>query len=411
MSSLSYSKHLNMKLISYGFILVFFLLLTSLSAQCLVPRFELESADTYSGVIEVDSLLTNGSIDSVVILLIRDAPAAGDESRRLDTVLTEVARKLELRGLEPDTRYSLTARSYCGTESSAESEAFLFFTLSLDPPANDLRGNAVKLAPGLELCTPVSGTTWKATGEEDFDDCLLADENDVWYAFKFAEPFNTIDIRQTGGTSSGFTMHVLGANAVVGDSACLDKRTIYPGGDKQEWSNLADSVWLRMYTTEPGTYAEFEICATELDRRIAEGDGCTSAEAVYFDGTGAAGEFIDIRTATGIVASIENTQPLGEVSVSFYDYDGPSREDAGTGAIYLNRNIGIVPENQPTDTVAIRLFLSEDDLFSVLDTGVISEDNLLAITKVPSTGCSAAYPGGGEPVLFRTAPEVTSKWR
>ncbi|MGB3801320.1 MAG: T9SS type A sorting domain-containing protein [Lewinella sp.] len=177
------------------------------------------------------------------------------------------------------------------------------------------------------------------------------------------------------------------------------------GGYSLPWSNLEDSVELRFYTNDPGTYAEFEICATEQDLRIAEGDGCTAADPVFFDGTGEPGEFIDIRTPTGIVASIENTQPLGEVTVSFFDYDGPEREDAGSGAVYLNRNISIVPENQPTDTLAVRLFLSEADLQSVLDTGVISDDNLLAITKVSSTVCSAAYPGAGEPVIFNYARE------
>ncbi|WP_146088730.1 T9SS type A sorting domain-containing protein [Neolewinella xylanilytica] len=226
----------------------------------------------------------------------------------------------------------------------------------------------------------------------------MADDN-VWYKFKFTGGFNSVTVRQTGGTGNGIVVQEIGGP--VGANTCNEQLTSDNPEIELFFGVGEDSTWLRIFTPGKGTYAEFTICATELDRRIAEGEGYTEATPVVFDGSGAAGEFVDVSVASGIVASIENTQALGAVTVSFYDYDGPAREVDETGAVYLNRNITIVPENQPEDSVAVRLHLTEEDIRSVLDTGVISAANTLAITKMASSACSGTFPGGGEPVAFR----------
>ena len=373
-----------------------------LRAQCPTPTVELVTDDphtvhAYARIVDPASLT---GVDSVTVYV---RPKDSQEETGWDyletgfRLLTESVKLDPLRG---NTEYEVRGESLCGSEKSELSEVLTFTTTVNDPPVGDERANARAVeTAGFGECVTVTGSTWGATPTANGDSCVTAGVHDVWYRFQFDGDFNEVTFRQTGGTASRIRMRVT-------ERSPRDTSCVYGSEYASSWASsltygkMTDSLWFQIYADEPGTYADFEICATQLDYRIAEGDGCTSAPTVTFDGTGERGEFVNIATETGRVVGIENTQDLGEVAVSFYDYDGPPRESEDGGAVYLNRNISIVPETQPQDTVRVRLYLSAKDLEAVLDTGVISADGQLAVHKVPSTVCSATFPGGGESVRF-----------
>ncbi|MBO9658168.1 MAG: hypothetical protein J7527_05025, partial [Chitinophagaceae bacterium] len=63
-----------------------------------------------------------------------------------------------------------------------------------------------------------------------------------------------------------------------------------------------------------------------------------------------------------------NGNMLGQVSVSFYVHDGPTRKDGG-GRSYLNRNITINTENAPHSPVTVRLYIKQSEFESLKETG------------------------------------------
>ena len=374
-----------------------------LSGQCPVPTIEIATDDpntvhAYASIVDPGSLT---GVDSVSLYV---RPKDSQEESGwdfLETGFRPLTESIKLDPLRGNTEYEVRGESLCGTEKSDLSAALTFTTTVLETPAGDQRIQAPNLATaGFSECETVTGSTWGATPTVKGDSCVAEGVDDVWYRFKFTGDFTEVTFRKTGGNAERLRINVI--ERMRRDTACGYRTTyasFYDGS--LLFDKMADSLWFQIVPEGEDTYADFEICATELDYRIAEGDGCTQAPTVNFDGTGKPREFINIETESGRVVGIENTQPLGDVAVSFYDYDGPPRESEDGGAVYLNRNISIVPEKQPEDTVLVRLYLSAQDLEAVLDTGVISEEGLLSVHKVPSTVCSASFPGGGEAVEFR----------
>lgn len=163
--------------------------------------------------------------------------------------------------------------------------------------------------------------------------------------------------------------------------------------------------YFRVYTKGEGDYADFEYCNFRLNSKpIALGGGCVEVPPVTFDGSGEADEFLEIGGDEGaIVVSIENTMALGMMNVSFYGNDGFLRSANDNKARYVNRNITIVPTTQPSDTIGVRLYLSNADLQQLISAGAITAAGELDVTKVPAAECSIMYPGGGEKVQFRGA--------
>ena len=384
---------------------IFLLLLVggNLQAQCPVPSFAMNTPDPATVNVSVaitDPELLTGA-DSVSIKV---SPVDPQEDVTYDFVeagTKNFGESIAVNPLRGGQAYYLTGYAYCGEERSAESDTLLFTTSGAEAPDNDRRVNATTLSPLLGSCEPIRGTTWGANPAEEPDNCVTPNVGDVWYRFKFDEAFNTITFRKTGGTSE--TMVVRVADRSLADTSCMFITYVSDYAGSLQFDDLPDSLWLQVYSEDADAYADFEICTTQEDYRIAEGDGCTQAPTVTLDGSGEAGEFVTVSTESGVVVGIENTEALGEVAVSFYDYAGPPREAQDNGAVYLNRNISIVPETQPEDSVRVRLYLSQEDLEAVLDTGVISEEGLLAVQKVSSSVCSATFPGGGETVAFRGA--------
>ena len=388
-----------------GCLVTILLLTSSLYAQCPVPAFEIATDDPAT-VHAFASIVDPGSLTGVDSVTLYVRPKDSQEESGwdfLETGFRPLTASIKLDPLRGNTKYEVRGQSLCGTETSDLSEAISFTTTVQETPAGDRRIQAPTLATaGFNACETVTGSTWGATPTVEGDSCVTEGVDDVWYRFKFSGDFTEVTFRKTGGNAERLRINVI--DRMRRDTACGYRTTyasFYDG--TLLFDKMADSLWFQIVPEGEDTYADFEICATTLDYRIAEGDGCTQAPTVNFDGTGMPREFINIETESGRVVGIENTQPLGDVTVSFFDYDGPPRESEDGGAVYLNRNISIVPENQPEDTVLVRLYLSAQDLEAVLDTGVISDEGLLAVHKVPATVCSAAFPGGGEAVEFRGA--------
>lgn len=74
-----------------------------------------------------------------------------------------------------------------------------------------------------------------------------------------------------------------------------------------------------------------------------------------------------------------NGQALGNITTSFYTHGGPIRT-RGT-ARYLNRNITITPQNQPSGTVKIRLYFTKAE-YDSLDADPLSLVNTISDVKI-----------------------------
>lgn len=67
-----------------------------------------------------------------------------------------------------------------------------------------------------------------------------------------------------------------------------------------------------------------------------------------------------------IMAEIKaNGNNLGTITSTFYTHSGTVREDASK-KLYLNRSITIIPQNQPTSTVNVRLYVTGTELASLI---------------------------------------------
>jgi trimeric autotransporter adhesin len=67
-----------------------------------------------------------------------------------------------------------------------------------------------------------------------------------------------------------------------------------------------------------------------------------------------------------IMAEIKaNGNILGTVTSKFYTHSGPAREDASK-RLYLNRSMTITPQNQPSSTVNVRLYVTSAELTSLI---------------------------------------------
>jgi PQQ-dependent dehydrogenase (s-GDH family) len=105
-----------------------------------------------------------------------------------------------------------------------------------------------------------------------------------------------------------------------------------------------------------------------------------------------------------IVAEINaNGNNLGNVTTSFYVKTGATRVTGGQA--YLNRNITITPQTQPSTPVSIRLYLTNGELNNLKATDPsVTGINDIAILK-NNDNCSAVYGGG-----IRTKPVITGRY-
>lgn len=143
--------------------------------------------------------------------------------------------------------------------------------------------------------------------------------------------------------------------------------------------------------------AHYSICP-----QIASGisNQCNSGVVTTVDGTGNAGNWVHISDATGdIIASIENTENLGDVNTEFYTHNDGNRINTANEN-YLGRNIKLSVDNQPTNPVKVRFYFLDSEytaLQNATNTVVPNSQTIsdLHITKYDLSTCSSDYINAG----------------
>jgi PQQ-dependent dehydrogenase (s-GDH family) len=106
-------------------------------------------------------------------------------------------------------------------------------------------------------------------------------------------------------------------------------------------------------------------------------------------------------TNSNIIAEIyANGNDLDTVTTSFYKHTGAVRED-GAHRLYLNRNITITPETQPSTAVRIRLYITNAE-FTALSSAVNSQSQPSGVSTISNLGifknsnnvCGSTITGG-----------------
>lgn len=92
--------------------------------------------------------------------------------------------------------------------------------------------------------------------------------------------------------------------------------------------------------------------------------------------------WVPIFDSSGNIAAMINANGniLGTVNTSLYTKTGPCRED-GNYRLYLNRNITITPQNQPSTPVSVRLYILKAELDS-LKTAVNSQSQPSGVASI-----------------------------
>jgi len=149
------------------------------------------------------------------------------------------------------------------------------------------------------------------------------------------------------------------ANPVITScQGCLQKYTFLGYGDASGKSSISGSI------------------------DVADGifSSCNTGTAITIDNTNS-NMWVPITGPDGnIMAEIyPNGQLLGTVTSSFYKNPGTLRTRAGKK--YLDRNITITPQNQPSTNVKVRLYLSKAE-YDALDADPLSQVTTLTDVKI-----------------------------
>ena len=120
---------------------------------------------------------------------------------------------------------------------------------------------------------------------------------------------------------------------------------------------------------------------TSIDVTTGTNNSCTTANTITIDNTNN-NLWVPITGTDGnVLAEINaNGNNLGTVTSSFYTNSGSVREDA-SNKLYANRNITITPQNQPSSSVSIRLYLTAAE-FNSLKTATNSFGNASGVNLI-----------------------------
>ena len=327
----------------------------------------------------------------------RDEPAAS----------VDVSRSpLTIWGLQPGEAYQLALSELC-----SDSDASVFATptqnFSQQPagtPENDslratFRGDGPEIVGSVSVgCFGQPGSTRRATAEAAAPAaCGGEADDDVWYVIRPQGPQYRFLLTPAPDITSDLVLEI--RDAALELVACVNET---PGGSAEVYDAYAltpdEDYYLRVYTAAAGEEADFEICAFRFDRPVVVDTGCTDALAITLDGTGEPGEFVDVVTSTGeIVVSLENTQDLGRVEVSYYGAPDSARalSTDSVPVYYARNNVTIAPERQPADSVTVRFYLSEADLIGLANLGALQNAEVLAIPNQPTATSGGGTGSGG----------------
>lgn len=315
-------------------------------------------------------------------------------------------------GLTPGEAYDFYVQALCSDEDRSPfvGPRQLFSQAPAGTPENDsLRaGRGATIIPSVSSgCFGTPGSTRFSTpGDGPVGDCGPSAPLDVWYELNPVDPYYRLVLEPAPGETADLAVEVYD-NASGARLACANDVS-GAGAESVELRGLVERQRLniRVFAVDPGAVADFTICAFRANPPVAQAEGCLTAPAVTFDGSGSAGELVDILTASGgILLSVENTQNLGAVTASYYGHAGDLRREPSSGVRYADRNLAVVPTTQPTSPLLVRLYLSRVDLINLASSGVLAPYSFLDfsdtaaqqidVVKVPRAVCSQVFPSGG----------------
>ncbi|NJC28414.1 T9SS type A sorting domain-containing protein [Neolewinella antarctica] len=316
-----------------------------------------------------------------------------------------------LYGLDTAENYRVNIQAICGAEVSPFSNRLIFTTEGGDRPLLDDRDGLFNYFPSARtICVGQPGSTFAGTNQGDpAGPCGGDPDDDVWYSFSPIWPKYTFTVDPIFGTDTALVFEIYDerqdtlvacTSGLPGETVSITLENIPV--DRSSFSRFEYDM--RVYTVGTGGYAAFEICAAGEILPVADETGCVAAELVNLDGTGAENEFIDVVNADGeVIVSIENTQPLGEVDVRYYEDPNGARVFGPTSIPYLGRNISISPTTQPAGPVRVRSYLTRAAVDSFIAANGIASVADLRVTKVATGNCSEDYAGNGVSATFEDA--------
>lgn len=272
------------------------------------------------------------------------------------------------------------------------------------PPLNNDCSNAVTIPS----CTsPASGTTLLATESAGIPAPTCdpyIQKNDVWYTFNSGSMLSaTINITGISGTIEyavykGICSGLLFQSGNCGIATNGGIGTNFNVNGLEENQNYFIRVW-----SNPTAEGDFTICMSDNTSTQVVSNGtpnsCTTATSVNISSASYNNNrWVPITDASGnIIASLNaNGQNLGNVLCKVYINTGSIR--VANGMEYVDRNIEITPQTQPTFPVSVRLYLKPIELTNYInandsdanDANTISD---LYITKIPTQTCIGTYTG------------------
>ena len=132
---------------------------------------------------------------------------------------------------------------------------------------------------------------------------------------------------------------------------------------------------------------------TEIDVTDGVLNSCNAGTTINIDNTNN-NYWVPITGPDGNIAAeiYPNGQNLGTITTSFYKNGGPVRQRNGVS--YADRNITITPQNQPSGTVKVRLYLSKAE-YDAFDADAFSGISTLSDIRVHKNNdpCQSAISG------------------
>jgi hypothetical protein len=286
------------------------------------------------------------------------------------------------------------------------------------PPANDDCTSAVPLTVGNGFCTnPVNGTLVSAgasTGAPAVT-CVSPLTNDVWYSVLVPAGQSVIvqtsAIRQ--GTGIGNDLVIQGVHS--SDNTCTGTLSQKACDDDGNPLSGVNSTHSRITIANPGTtdstyfvrvfpygtddVHEFSICAWNPSPAspmvVAPGVNNTcdaGITPITIDSANANRyTWIPIRDAANeVIAEINaNGNNLGIVTASYFVTNNATLRTATQAGAYMNRNIEISVQNQPTTPVSVKLYFTDAEKVA-MDAAVAGTNDRtdLRVTKEEAT-CAA----------------------
>ena len=299
--------------------------------------------------------------------------------------------------LDANVTYYVTVR-YTATTGSFSNFTLCAYALP-PPPVNDECSGAQMISVGLSSseCATVSGNNISATNSTPVfgADPVCASNTygggDLWYAFTAPSASVTFD----------FSVESFSTTVLVFYPAGCGTTTSVTCGSRAGTGPIAvagftpgESYVMRIYDFGGNDFGPFAFCAyATTPPAVASSAGCSPTVTALVDGSGTPAR-VHFVNSSGIIASIDNTRPLGLVQVNLFD--GAGVRQTSNGAWYLGRNITIVPATQPGGPIGVTLYATAAEV----DALIMSDPNAMTIgdfsvRRVPSTVCSSTFPGGG----------------